>query len=87
MAGQEKERTAIARELHDEFGQILTALRLDAGLVERSPARSDDQAKARALAMCKLIDKTIDEVRVMAIRLRPGMLDDFGLIDALDWFI
>ncbi len=46
----------------------------------------DDQATARALTMCDLIDKTIDEVRGLAIRLRPGMLDDFGLIDALDWF-
>ena len=86
MAGQEKERTAIARELHDELGQILTALRLDAVWLSDRLQDQDDQAKARALAMCKLIDKTIDEVRVMAIRLRPGMLDDFGLIDALDWY-
>ena len=86
MAGQEKERTAIARELHDELGQILTALRLDAVWLSDRLKGQDDQAKARALAMCHLIDKTIDEVRGMAIRLRPGMLDDFGLIDALDWY-
>jgi signal transduction histidine kinase len=46
----------------------------------------DRPAAARALTMCDLIDKTIDEVRGLAIRLRPGMLDDFGLIDALDWY-
>ncbi len=84
MAGQEKERTAIARELHDELGQILTALRLDAVWLSDRLSGQDDQATARALTMCRLIDKTIDEVRGMAIRLRPGMLDDFGLIDALD---
>ncbi len=86
MAGQEKERTAIARELHDELGQILTALRLDAVWLSDRLSGQDDQATARALTMCRLIDKTIDEVRGMAIRLRPGMLDDFGLIDALDWY-
>jgi signal transduction histidine kinase len=44
------------------------------------------QAAARALTMCDLIDQTIDEVRALATRLRPGVLDDFGLIDALDWY-
>ena len=42
--------------------------------------------RARALTMCDLIDTTIDEVRALATRLRPGVLDDFGLIDALDWY-
>jgi PAS domain S-box-containing protein len=86
MAGQEKERTAIARELHDELGQILTALRLDAVWLSERLKELDAPAATRALTMCDLIDKTIDEVRGLAIRLRPGMLDDFGLIDALDWY-
>ena len=68
------------------MGQILTALRLDAVWLSDRLKGQDDQATARALTMCRLIDKTIDEVRGMAIRLRPGMLDDFGLIDALDWY-
>ena len=62
MAGQEKERTAIARELHDELGQILTALRMDAVWLSERLKGQDDQATARALTMCDLIDKTIDEV-------------------------
>jgi PAS domain S-box-containing protein len=86
MAGQEKERTAIARELHDELGQILTAMRMDAVWLSERLKGQDDQATTRALTLCDLIDKTIDEVRGLAIRLRPGMLDDFGLIDALDWY-
>jgi PAS domain S-box-containing protein len=86
IAGQEKERTAIARELHDELGQILTALRMDAVWLSDRLKEQDHQAAARAQAMCGLIDKTIDEVRGLATRLRPGMLDDFGLIDALDWY-
>jgi len=86
MASQEKERTAIARELHDELGQILTAMRMDAVWLSERLKGSDPPAVARVQALCGLIDKTIDEVRGLAIRLRPGMLDDFGLIDALDWF-
>lgn len=86
MAGQEKERAAIARELHDELGQVLTALRMDGVWLSERLKGKEPQAAARALSMCDLIDTTIDEVRALATRLRPGVLDDFGLIDALDWY-
>ena len=86
MASQEKERAAIARELHDELGQVLTALRMDAVWLSERLKGKDTQAAARSLTMCDLIDQTIDEVRALATRLRPGVLDDFGLIDALDWY-
>jgi PAS domain S-box-containing protein len=86
MARQEKERAAIARELHDELGQVLTALRMDAVWLSERLKAKEPQAAARALTMCDLIDSTIDEVRALATRLRPGVLDDFGLIDALDWY-
>jgi PAS domain S-box-containing protein len=87
MANQEKERTAIARELHDELGQVLTALRMDAVWLGERLRQPDPKASDRALAMCRLIDNTIDEVRGLATRLRPGVLDDLGLIDALEWYI
>jgi len=87
MANQEKERTAIARELHDELGQVLTALRMDAVWLGERLQQPDPKAGERALAMCRLIDNTIDEVRGLATRLRPGVLDDLGLIDALEWYI
>jgi len=86
MANQEKERTSIARELHDELGQLLTAVRMDAiWLHERFKAK-DPKATERAAAICSLVDTTIEEVRAMAIRLRPGVLDDLGLVDALELF-
>lgn len=85
MAGQEKERAAIARELHDELGQVLTALRMDAVWLRERLNRKDAKAAERASTMCDLIDATIDEVRGMALRLRPKILDDLGLIDALEW--
>jgi PAS domain S-box-containing protein len=86
IANQEKERAAIARELHDELGQLLTALRMDAVWLQERLKKRDDNTAARAAAMCGLIDTTIEEVRGMAIRLRPGVLDDLGLVDALEWF-
>jgi PAS domain S-box-containing protein len=86
MAGQEKERAAIARELHDELGQVLTALRMDSVWISRRLQERDPQAADRARDMCRLIDKNIEDVRSMAIRLRPGVLDDLGLVDALEWF-
>ncbi|MFZ0051156.1 MAG: PAS domain S-box protein [Desulfobaccales bacterium] len=86
MARQEKERATIARELHDELGQVLTALRMDAVWLSERLKGQEAQAAARALTMCDLIDRTIDEVKALATRLRPGVLDDFGLIDALDWY-
>lgn len=86
MANQEKERSAIARELHDELGQLLTALRMDAVWLQERLKEKDSKAAGRAGAMCTLIDATIEGVRDMAIRLRPGVLDDLGLVEALDFF-
>ena len=78
MANQEKERSAIARELHDELGQVLTALRMDSVWMQKRLKKSDAKASERALTMCRLIDKNIEDVRGMAFRLRPGVLDDLG---------
>jgi len=86
MDSQEQERALIARELHDELGQLLTALRMDAVWLRRHLRTGGGAAFGRADAMCGLIDRTIDEVRGIAIRLRPGVLDDLGLIDALEWY-
>jgi PAS domain S-box-containing protein len=86
MAGQEKERAYLARELHDELGQVLTALRMDAVWIRNRINLSDPTASSRALKMCELIDKTIEEVRGLAIRLRPGVLDHLGLVEAIEWY-
>jgi PAS domain S-box-containing protein len=86
MANQEKERSAIARELHDELGQVLTALRMDTVWMYERLKALDPEASERASTMCRLIDKNIEDVRGMAFRLRPGVLDDLGLVDALEWY-
>jgi len=86
MANQEKERSAIARELHDELGQVLTALRMEAIWIHERLRKTDPKAAQRTLTMCRLIDKNIEDVRGLAFRLRPGVLDDLGLVDALEWY-
>ena len=86
MENQEKERSAIARELHDELGQVLTALRMDSVWIMERLRDRFPEASERALTMRNLIDETIEEVRRMAVRLRPGVLDTLGLVDALEWF-
>jgi len=86
MASQEKERSAIARELHDELGQVLTALRMDSIWIQGRLKEAEPEVAERAMTMCNLIDKTIKEVRSLAFRLRPGVLDDLGLVEALEWY-
>ncbi len=86
MASQENERTLLARELHDELGQLLTVLSMDCAWLQERLGGADPKAAERALAMGRLIDRTIEEVRSLAVRLRPGVLDRLGLVDALEWF-
>ncbi|WP_291466340.1 PAS domain S-box protein [Desulfobacula sp.] len=84
IASQEREKALVARELHDHLGQVLTALRIDAVWVEKYLTRIDKTAGDRAGKMCSLIDDTINDVRDMAYRLRPRVLDDLGLTDAME---
>ncbi|MCK5914933.1 MAG: sensor histidine kinase, partial [Deltaproteobacteria bacterium] len=86
LADQERERAAIARGLHDELGQVLTALRLETVWLGDRLRPVDAKAAERAEMMTSLIDETIDEVRSIAVRLRPGILDDLGLVEALEWY-
>lgn len=86
MANQEKERAAIARELHDELGQVLTALRMDAVWLQDKLKNGDSMIRGRVAGMCSLIDQTINDVRTLAFHLRPGVLDDLGLEDALELY-
>ncbi|MBW6502924.1 PAS domain-containing protein [bacterium] len=87
IAGQEKERAAVARELHDEFGQVLTALSLDAAWLRDRLKGADPEGSRQAQSMCGIIGKAIDDIRGIATRLRPGALDNLGLVEALDWYL
>ncbi len=83
---REEEKAHIARELHDELGQLLTALKMDLGwLRERLPA--DPELAARAAEMGALLDRTVGSTRRISADLRPLMLDDLGLADAAAWLV
>jgi signal transduction histidine kinase len=81
---EERERRAISRELHDEVGQSLSALLIDVqNLTEMSP---EENAFRQGLQKIKaLAENCVNEVRNMALLLRPSMLDDLGLVAALEW--
>jgi signal transduction histidine kinase len=85
VSAQEEERRAISRELHDEVGQTLTAVIVDvANLANRLPA--DDAVSRRYLENIRsYADRSVDSIRNIALLLRPSMLDDLGLIPALEW--
>nr|WP_246279054.1 PAS domain-containing sensor histidine kinase [Paraburkholderia ultramafica] len=83
---REDEKTRIARELHDDLGQQLTALKMDLSSVEQALEATAEPGILRRLSgMRRLIDATVASVRRIAADLRPVMLDDLGLIPAIEW--
>jgi signal transduction histidine kinase len=82
---QETERRTISRELHDQVGQTLNALLVDAAnLAKRIPAE-DSISRQYLDNMRSFADSSVNSLRDIALLLRPSMLDDLGLIPALDW--
>ena len=80
---REEERARLARELHDQLGQSLTAIRIDLAALKTTPA--GDQQLQRIDAIFGLVDEAIRSVRRIATELRPGVLDDLGLVAAVEW--
>lgn len=81
---QEEERRALARELHDEFGQALTALKLNLSALRREC--TDARAGALLQDSLDLTDQTIARIRARSLDLRPAMLDDLGLAATVQWY-
>ena len=81
---QEDERRALALELHDQFGQLLTGLKLG---LELALPRLPGPVRADLAESKELVDDLIGRVRRLSLDLRPPMLDDFGLIPAVEWHI
>ena len=82
VAGQELERRRLARELHDETGQALTSILL--GLKAVESAKTQEQLSAAGEELRELIVATLQDVRRLAVQLRPAALDDFGLVAAVE---
>jgi signal transduction histidine kinase len=83
LRAQENERRTLARELHDEVGQSLSAILMEADNAEC--AEGPGEIHEHLDSIKRLAEKTVNEVRDLALLLRPSMLDDFGLVPALKW--
>ncbi|RPI32729.1 MAG: histidine kinase, partial [Nitrospiraceae bacterium] len=81
---RESERTAIAREIHDELGQIITALRLELAWI-RDTYKDHDVIANKSKSMLALVDATIQTIQNIITELRPGILDVLGLFAAIEW--
>jgi signal transduction histidine kinase len=90
VKAREEEAIRIARELHDQFGQCLTTIKMDVRSMERDLAGEMSSAKVDTLrekvrTIGQAVDETVQTVRAIATRLRPGLLDDLGLAAAVEW--
>jgi PAS domain S-box-containing protein len=81
-SARETERSQIAREIHDELGQALTALKMDLFSLKNGVPQP---LKGKADGMAALIDQMVDKVRTLAADLRPAVLDNLGLVAAIEW--
>ena len=86
ITAQEEERRSIARELHDEVGQVLTAIKAELAVAERSIAAAGGPAAALSGARA-IADGALHTVRDLSYLLHPALLDDLGLKDAADWYL
>jgi len=85
VEAQEQERRSIARELHDEVGQTLEALLMDLGRLSRIVPAGERVMREHLAQLKDLAEKSVKTVRNIALLLRPSMLDDLGLVPALEW--
>jgi len=82
---REEERARVAREIHDELGQALTALKMDVHWLRKRFSEKESSLIDKTCLMSQLIDRTVQSVRRICAELRPGLLDDFGLSAAIEW--
>jgi len=87
ITAQEEERRRLAQELHDDIGQILTVMKLNMEMSKKGISPESAQILDRIEDNEALVDQTLDKVRNLTTDLRPPMLDDFGLIPTLRWYI
>jgi PAS domain S-box-containing protein len=82
---REDERKNIAREVHDELGQALTALKMDISWMSKKLSRDQGALIEKTRSMTKIINNTLQAVKKISAKLRPSVLDHFGLGAAIEW--
>ncbi|MBI5650333.1 MAG: HAMP domain-containing protein [Chloroflexi bacterium] len=86
VVAQEEERRGLARELHDETSQALTALVVGLETATTAPAQSADEIKDRLVPIKTMATEMLREIQRIIHDLRPAILDDLGLVQAIDWY-
>lgn len=84
VAVQEEERRNLSRELHDDLGQVMSAMLMEVGKLESPLASPEDQREGLS-SVRRLAEENVAKVRNMALLLRPAMLDELGMVPALRW--
>ncbi len=82
---REEERTNMAREIHDELGQQLTVLKMDVSWLKKRMIASEEPVKQKLNDLIVMLDETVKTVRRISSELRPSLLDDLGLVAAMEW--
>ena len=82
---REEERTMIAQEIHDELGQVLTALKIQISLLANKLNNDQEPLKQKINSLSDMIDASVESVQKISAKLRPGILDELGLIAAIEW--
>ncbi len=82
---REEERVEVARRIHDELGQTCTALKMDLAWLKSKLPKSQKPLRKKADSMLSLTDSAIKAVKVISTELRPTLLDDLGLVAAIEW--
>jgi two-component system sensor histidine kinase UhpB len=82
---REEEKAQMAREIHDELGQQLAVLKMDISWINKKIGIQDESVKTRMKNLLVMLDETVKSVRRISSELRPGLLDDLGLIAAIEW--
>jgi PAS domain S-box-containing protein len=82
---REDERRSIAREIHDELGQQLTAIKMDVAWIDKKIPESESDLKQKLKNMIVLLDGSNQSIRRILSELRPRILDDHGLVEAIKW--
>jgi PAS domain S-box-containing protein len=82
---REEERTMIAQEIHDELGQVLTALKIQISLLANKLNDDQKPLKQKINSLLDMIDASVESVQKISAKLRPGILDELGLIAAIEW--
>ena len=84
---REEERTRIAREIHDELAQVLTAIKFKAELLEKKLNQANPELAKYTQEIANLVTENIKVVKKIVMDLRPTVLDDFGISEAIEWQI